>query len=235
MELCRFEAITAKKDGTRGMNWVFTIDPFSCEGCGVCARFCPAGAIWMKKNLKQGQWLRSSTRFGPLIHAKLGIAQENSGKLVNLVRAQARKTAQEEGCNLILVDGPPGIGCPVIASITGSDLVIVVVEPSKSAFHDLTRVVDLTRHFGIETMIVVNKWDLNPEITSELESFARKRNLKVVGKVPYDKTITEAQIKRKAITEYQNNGITGEISRIWEEISRQLNQPPTRIPQNLKL
>jgi MinD superfamily P-loop ATPase len=155
-----------------------------------------------------------------MVHAKLGVAQENSGKLVCVVRSEAKKIAAEEDFDLVIVDGPPGIGCPVIASITGADLVLVVTEPTLSGLHDFTRVADLTRHFGIKTLLLLNKWDLNSEIASELETFARQRDVHMVGKISYDRAITEAQMKGETVIEYHNDGVAVEIKRAWSQVSK---------------
>jgi MinD superfamily P-loop ATPase len=218
--LCRFDAVLVTEGEKHGTAPTFRVDPIACEGCGVCAYFCPTGAISIRKDGQTGEWFRSNTRYGPMIHAKLGIGRENSGKLVTLVRAQARKTAFEEGYDLVLVDGPPGIGCPVIASITGSDLVLVIAEPTLSALHDLSRVVALARHFSIKTLVLINKWDLNPELTSILEIFAQENNISIVGRIPYDRRFTEAQIAKKTIVEYQNNGTVNAIKNAWHEMSK---------------
>ena len=218
MDVCRFGAITNDGPANEMVKWTYRVDPIRCEGCGVCSHFCSAGALYFLP-VTNGEWYVSSTRFGPMVHAKLGVAQENSGKLVNVVRSEARKIAVEEDIDLVLVDGPPGIGCPVIASITGADLVLVVTEPTLSGLHDLSRVTDLTKHFGIKTMLLINKWDLNREIASELEIFGQQRNVQIVGKVTYDKAMTKAQISEKTIVEYQKDGAAAEVKRAWREVS----------------
>lgn len=190
-ELCRFEAIDDD----------FNINPIACEGCGICAHFCPSSAIILKENLS-GHWYISDTPYGTMVHAKLGTAQENSGKLVSLVRAKAKSLAHQSGCSLILVDGPPGTGCPVIASISGVDLTLIVTEPTLSGFHDLERVLSLTRHFKVETAVCINKCDINPQKTQEIKDFCQKENIKVVGTISYDHTITQAQIAGKNLLEY---------------------------------
>jgi len=169
-----------------------------------------------------GEWFISETRCGPMVHARLGVAEENSGKLVSLVRMQARKLAEDRKLDLVLIDGSPGIGCPVIASITAADLVLVVTEPTLSGLHDLGRVADLTRHFGIETLVCVNKCDLNVEIAAEIESQALRRGLKLAGEVGYDRAVTEAQIKRLSVVEYAANGVAGQIRRLWANVQAQL-------------
>lgn len=203
-EVCRFDAIS------KGPK----IDPVSCEGCGVCFRACPNGAIDFKEK-SSGKYFISDTRFGVLVHAKLGIAEENSGRLVSLIRKKAR----EIGSDYILIDGSPGIGCPVIASITGVDLVLVVTEPTLSGLHDLERVVGLTKHFNIKTVVAVNKYDINIENTEKIESFCKLQSIPVIGKVPYDKIVNKAMIDIKTIIEYDpNSAVAKEITKIWKGI-----------------
>ncbi|MBN1845037.1 MAG: 4Fe-4S binding protein [Sedimentisphaerales bacterium] len=215
---CRFHAIKqpAGEEGTSSS--AYRIDPVSCEGCGVCVRVCPSQAIAFEPAVN-GQWYRSRTRHGPLIHAKLGIAEENSGKLVTLVRNHAKEIAERNHLELIIIDGSPGIGCPVIASVTGANLVLVVTEPTLSGRHDLERVADLTKHFGIETLICINKWDLNPEMTADIERLARQRGIPVAGKVRYDNAVTEAQIRRLSVVEYAANGVADDIKTLWTKVA----------------
>ena len=217
-EACRFEAIKRKTDMDEVVSMSFEIDPIACEGCGVCARACPNKAISFESVIN-GQWYRSNTRHGPMVHAKLGIAQENSGKLVTLVRNHARKIAQESHLELVIIDGSPGIGCPVIASITGAHLVLVVTEPTQSGQHDLQRVSELTRHFGIKSLVCVNKWDLNPDITAEIEAQAQQQGFKVTGRVRYDNAVTEAQIKKLSVVEFSENGVAEDIRKLWTRVS----------------
>jgi len=152
------------------------------------------------------------------VHARLGIAEENSGKLVSTVRKAAKELAQERKLELIVIDGSPGIGCPVIASITGADLVLIVTEPTLSGLHDLERIGHLAKHFGIEILVCINKWDLNKDVASQIEAHAHERGLNLAGKVRYDPAVTEAQIKKKSVVEYQNNGISAEIKQLWNEV-----------------
>ncbi|MBL7134633.1 MAG: (4Fe-4S)-binding protein, partial [Phycisphaerae bacterium] len=165
-----------------------------------------------------GQWFISETRCGPMVHARLGVAEENSGKLVTLVRAEAKRIAEDRKLSVILIDGAPGIGCPVIASIAGSDLVLVVTEPTLSGLHDLGRVVDLTKHFGIETLICINKWDLNEELAGRIEDQAAEGGLKVAGRVRYDKAVTEAQIQRRSVVEYARDGVADDVRQLWQVV-----------------
>jgi MinD superfamily P-loop ATPase len=216
-EVCRFQAIVHDGPGSGTTDSTYRIDPIGCEGCGVCAYFCPEEAIEFGP-VVNGHLFVSETRHGPMIHAKLGVAEENSGKLVSLVRTRAKEIARGKEIQLILIDGSPGIGCPVISSITGADHVLVVTEPTLSGLHDLARVSDLTRHFGINTQVCINKWDLNADLTSEIETQARQRGLGVAGKVRYDHAITKAQINRKSVVEYSQNGAAADIKQLWTAI-----------------
>lgn len=220
-QACRFDAVKKSPDSDSITGFNFKIDPISCEGCGVCVRACPVDAINFDP-APNGQWYRSTTRHGTMVHAKLGIAEENSGKLVTLVRDNAKKIAKEENLDLIIVDGSPGIGCPVIASITAADLVLVVTEPTQSGMHDLERVAKLTQHFKIKTLVCINKCDINPDITEQIEQLAKKNDIPVVGKLRYDNAVTKAQINRQSVVEYQQDGIAQEIKNLWTEVSKTL-------------
>jgi MinD superfamily P-loop ATPase len=213
-ELCRFGAIAAPQPGA---NDAFAVDPIACEGCGVCAHFCPAEAIKMAP-VVNGQWFISDTRFGPMVHAQLGVAEENSGKLVGLIRKEAKQIAETQGRPLLIIDGSPGTGCPVIASITGADLVLVVTEPTLSGLHDLQRVADLAKHFGIELQVCINKWDINPDLAAQIETQAAAQGIPVVGRVRYDRAVTEAQIHEKSVIEYSHGEITEEIRKLWKNV-----------------
>ena len=197
LDLCRFDAVRTHETEA-GARCV--VDPVACEGCGVCVRFCPEQAIDFPERLC-GEWMVSDTRCGPMVHARLGVAAENSGKLVATVRQEARRIAEEQGRNLVIVDGPPGIGCPVIASLSGAAQVLVVTEPTVSGEHDLARVLKLAAHFGIPASICVNKWDLNPEMTERIEKQARTVGANVAGRIRYDRSVTQAQIQERAVVE----------------------------------
>jgi len=216
-EVCNFDAALFNGPANNIVKRTYTIDPIACEGCGVCAHFCPVDAIEFKDAVN-GQWFISDTRFGPMVHAKLGIAEENSGKLVSLIRKQAKRIATEQNKQLIIVDGSPGIGCPVIASITGADLVLVVTEPSISGQHDLDRVIELTNHFKIPTAICINKYDINPKIAEAIEKRTVEKNLKVIGKISYDNKVTKAQLVAKSIVEYSNNQLREQIVLLWQRL-----------------
>ncbi|MFH0784942.1 MAG: ATP-binding protein [Pseudomonadota bacterium] len=200
-DLCRFNAITEQ----------FQVDTIRCEGCGVCVDFCPVTAIEFPVQ-RCGEWYISNTRFGPMVHARLGIAEENSGKLVSLVRKEVRQLAEKKGADLIITDGPPGIGCPVIASIGGATALVIVVEPTVSGIHDMERVVDLAAHFKVPGMVVVNKFDLNVEMTETIEELARKHNIAVLGRVSFDPAFTRAMVEGKTLFEY------GESTATWQQV-----------------
>jgi MinD superfamily P-loop ATPase len=215
LSLCRFDAVK-RKNGHDGKA-VYTIDPASCEGCGVCVRFCPPQAIDFPERLS-GEWMVSDTRAGPMVHARLNIAAENSGKLVSTVRREARRIAGEENRSLILVDGPPGIGCPVIASVTGATKVLIVTEPTVSGEHDLERVLALARHFKIPAAVCVNKWDLNGEMTERIEKKAAEAGARVTGRIRYDQSVTSAQMQEKAVVETPSP-CAEDIRAIWDHLN----------------
>jgi MinD superfamily P-loop ATPase len=201
--LCRYNAITN-----------FEVDPLSCEGCGVCHDNCPVNAIRMERVIA-GDWFVSGTRFGTMVHAKLGIAQENSGKLISKVRNRAKEIAREQNLDLIIIDGPPGIGCPVISSITGADLVLVVTEPTLSGLHDLKRVLDLTRHFDIRTAVCINKFDLNEDISNDIRDACSAGDGRFIGEIPYDPLVTQAMVSGKSLMENGNGPAAAGIEKLW--------------------
>ena len=216
-ELCRFDAISFDGSPNDTVAKTFTIDHISCEGCKVCVEFCPVDAIEFNDGIN-GQWFISDTRFGPMVHARLGIAEENSGKLVTLIRKEAKQIADEQGKDLVIVDGSPGIGCPVIASIAGANVVLIVTEPTLSGKHDLDRVADLTANFGIPTLVCINKSDLNRELTAQIAEEAQNRGIKLVGKVRYDKAFTKAQIMKATVIEYTGGLVSEEIKTLWRNV-----------------
>lgn len=214
VQLCRFNAVNMEQNCAQ-------INSISCEGCGVCNYFCPEKAIDFSPEVN-GQWFLSATCHGPMVHARLGIAQENSGKLVSLIRNQAKKLAKNEDRELIIVDGSPGTGCPVIASLTGADLLLAVTEPTMSGRHDLKRVAELAAHFGTPLAICINKWDLNPSLAELIENDARQCNLPVVGRIRYDSAVTEAQIHRRTVVEHAESGAATDIEQLWQAVSAML-------------
>ena len=211
-ELCKWNAITDD----------YRVDSIECEGCGVCYYFCPEKAIDFPQKIC-GEWFISDTRFGSMVHARLGIAEENSGKLVTLVRREAKKLAEEKGMELIITDGAPGVGCPVIASIGGANAVLIVTEPTVSGIHDMTRVAELANFFKIPAMVCVNKYDLNPDKTKEIEQFAKDHDLPFVGKVPFDSIFTKAMVQGKNIFEHDpGSEVCGDVKAIWQKVSGRL-------------
>ncbi len=217
-DLCRFNAIHFNGQANDMVDKTFTIDPISCEGCKVCVEFCPVDAIKFEESIN-GQWFISDTRFGTMVHAKLGIAGENSGKLVTLIRKEAKRIATEQKKDLIIVDGSPGIGCPVIASITGADLVLIVTEPTLSGKHDLGRVADLAAGFKIPTLVTINKFDVNPDMAERIEKDARSRDIKMVGKIRYDEAFTKAQILKSTVLEYTGGAVSEDVKALWRNVT----------------
>jgi len=211
-DLCRWDAISED----------FVVDSIECEGCGVCYYFCPEKAIDFPLNTC-GEWYLSETRFGPMAHARLGIAEENSGKLVTLIRQEGKKLAEKNNLDLLLTDGPPGIGCPVIASMGGAAAVLIVTEPTVSGRHDMERVAELAAFFKIPAMMCVNKFDLNPSQGEAIEAFARERNVSVIGRVPFDPAFTKAMVQGKTIVEFdsQSEGCVA-VKSIWETLAQRL-------------
>jgi len=211
-DMCRWNAIGD----------TFVVDPVACEGCGVCVWFCPETAIDFPVKTC-GQWFLAETRFGPLVHARLGIAEENSGKLVTLVRQEVKKLAQRKGCDLILTDGPPGVGCPVIASLGGATGLIIVTEPTISGLHDLARVVQLAAHFKVPAVVCINKYDLNGELTRQIEAFAEENGLPVVGKLPFEPDFVTALVQGQTVLEYSPaSPAAGALEAIWHKIDTKL-------------
>jgi MinD superfamily P-loop ATPase len=211
-DLCRWNAI----------NENFEINSIECEGCGVCVYFCPEKAINFPENTC-GEWFISNTRFGPMVHARLGIAEENSGKLVTLVRQEARKLAEGKNFDLILTDGPPGVGCPVIASIGGASAVLVVAEPTVSGIHDMQRVVQLTEHFRIPAMLCINKFDLNSDLTADIRDYAKNNGVTWLGQIPFDPIFTKAMVQGQTVFEYNPDSKAGNsIRKIWENLTKKL-------------
>jgi len=209
-DVCRFNAINE-----------FQVDPISCEGCGFCYHICPEEAVTMRENLS-GSWFVSETRYGPLVHARLGIAQENSGKLVTTVRQQAKLIAQKRGLDYLLSDGPPGIGCPVISSISGVSLAVVVTEPTLSGIHDLDRVISVCQHFGVPVLVCINKYDINEDNTREIESSCFSLGIEVASRISFDNVVTEAMVHGLPVVEYTRDGVAHQIEALWQTIFNRL-------------
>jgi MinD superfamily P-loop ATPase len=211
-DLCRYGAIHDLE-----------IDPISCEGCGFCHHVCPDEAITMKDCLS-GHWFISDTRYGPLVHARLGIAEENSGRLVAVVRQTSRSVAEEMGLDYIITDGPPGIGCPVISSLSGANLALIVTEPTLSGIHDMERVLGVCRHFGVPALVCVNKYDINEANTRQIQDYCSGQGIEVVSRIRMDNVFTEALVKGVPVVEYCKNGVSEEIGRLWETIEARLDR-----------
>lgn len=205
-EVCRFDAIHD-----------FVVDPIFCEGCAVCSHACPEKAISMVDDLS-GRWFVSETKHGPLVHAKLGIAQENSGKLVTVVRQNARRIAEEAKKEYVIIDGPPGIGCPVIASLSGVDIALIVTEPTLSGIHDLERIIGVAHHFGIESLVCINKYDLNLHLTEKVKEYCGSNSVELVGRIPFDTLVTEAVVRGVPVVEYSESYVAEAIKKLWQKI-----------------
>ena len=207
ISVCRFNAISED----------FTVDPISCEGCTICSYVCPAGAIKLEENIS-GEWFVSETKYGPFVHAKLGIAEENSGKLVSVVRQKAKEIAEKENLDYVIIDGPPGIGCPVIASLANVDLAMIVTEPTLSGIHDMERVAQVSKHFGIPTKVVINKYDINPDNSEEIKKICQKGNIEVLAQLPFSQKVSESIVQGVPLVEFCSNEIARDISFLWERI-----------------
>ena len=210
-EVCRFDAVIPGED-------TYQVDPLACEGCASCLYQCPEGAIHAEEQ-QAGLWFRSDTRFGPLFHAHLFAGQENSGKLVTMVKQQGRLLALDEGRELLIVDGPPGIGCPVISANAGADLALLVTEPTVSGVHDLERILGTVNHFRVPGLVLINKADINPAQTDHIEAYCRARNIELVGKLPYDQVVTQAMVQGQAVTTYQPQGeMARALRQVWSRV-----------------
>ncbi len=205
-EVCRFDAI---HDGV--------VDLFACDHCGLCAHACPEQAIKMQ-DAHSGDWFVSETRFGPMVHAKLGIAEENSGKLVTMVRKEAMEVAKKEGRTWIIIDGPPGIGCPVTASLAGVDKVLVITEPTLSGIHDMERVLALATHFNIPAQVCINKFDIHLANTRQIEAYCLEKGIELVGKIPFHRGVIEAMVNGKTVIEAEVPEVAPAMHQVWERV-----------------
>jgi MinD superfamily P-loop ATPase len=224
-ELCRFDAVRFDGPGHDRLPQTYRIDALACEGCGVCAHFCDARAIEFAPAVC-GQWFVSATRCGPMVHARMQPGAENSGKLVTVIRQQARQIAAERRSDWILCDGSPGIGCPVIASLTGADLALIVVEPTASGLHDFRRVAQLTRQLRVPARLVVNKADLNPGVAAAMEDEAAVAGVASVGRIPYDPAVTQAQLSRQSVVEASHGPAARAIRDVWCAVQEAIRTPP---------
>lgn len=211
---CRFGAIDKSAD--KNGNICYTIDDLKCEGCSLCHYVCKADAIELSTP-KRGVWMESATRYGTMIHALLDAGGENSGKLVSLVKSKARAKTSEENADILLVDGPPGVGCPVIASISGADLLLVVTEPSQSGKHDMERVIQLADSFKMKVAVCINKWDINPGISDEIDRVAQESGAVSVGRIRYDESVPKILSEGKIIVE-QDGEVSSDIQNVWQNV-----------------
>jgi len=210
IENCRFDAIDDD----------FNIDQFLCEGCGVCGLVCPVSAISYTKR-KAGEIYISQTKYGPMVHALLFLGEENSGKLVTMTRLFASMVAQDYKKPLILIDGSPGIGCPVISSVTNTDYALVVTEPTESGIHDLERLLELIKHFSVKPFVVVNKYDINIGNTERIEEYCKKNDIPVLGRISFDPVVTEAMVEGLPVVEYSpESSVSKEIKNVWESLTK---------------
>ncbi len=220
-DLCHFDAIDMSGEKNNAGVESYKINEFACEGCGLCGYVCPFDAINISDNIT-GKWYVSGTDHGPMVHARLGIAEENSGRLVAQVRNRAAQLAHELKMEQILGDGPPGTGCPVIASVSGADLVLIVTEPTVSGVHDMERVLKLSAHFGIPTRVVINKADLNADQAKKIYNIAEKSGSRVIGKIPFDRNVNDALMAGKTIVEYGKSSAEKAVRQIWIELKKEL-------------
>lgn len=209
-DMCRFDAIE-QVDG------VCRVKPFYCEGCKVCVQFCPADAIAFPQK-HCGDWYVSETRFAPMVHAQLYPGEENSGRLVTELKKRAKSMAEVQGLELVLSDGAPGIGCPVIASLAGTDMAVVITEPTPSGLHDLERVAELCDRFRTKVAVIINKWDVNPEMAETIETLCRDKDYAVICRVPHTRSVVDAMVEGKVITEHDPNELGPLFRQAWDDI-----------------
>jgi MinD superfamily P-loop ATPase len=225
-DVCRFDAIREEAD-----DLIFRVNPLACEGCAACYHQCPEGAIELVPRLC-GHWFRSASRYGPLLHARLRPAQENSGKLVSLVKEEARALAREKGIPFLIVDGPPGIGCPAIAALAEADLALLVAEPTVSGIHDLERALDMADHFRVRTLVTVNKGNLHPEGMDRIEERCRERGVPTLEWIPFDEAVTRAMIRGLPVTEHHpDSPASWALVRLWEDVKRAFRSEEVRSPR----
>ena len=215
-QVCRFDAIALQAGN-------YQVDPVVCDGCAACVHQCPTNAIKMEPQLA-GHWFRSDSRYGPLIHAALRPAQENSGKLVTLVKQQARLLAMDEQYPLIIVDGPPGIGCPVISAVSGANMALVIAEPTVSGVHDMERALEMTRHFHVPAAVCINKADIFLDGANQIEEYCQKQNIEVMGRIPFNSTVTEAMVRGEPVTAFRPKSPASiAIKQIWQNIVKMMH------------
>jgi len=217
IDVCRFRAISGG----------FDVDPISCEGCTICSLVCPSQAIAMEEN-QSGEWYISQTKYGHFVHARLGIAEENSGKLVMKIRQAAQEMAERDRLEHVIIDGPPGIGCPVIASLSGVDLALIVTEPTMSGIHDMKRVADVAAHFSVPTKVIVNKYDINLRNTKAIENICQRRHIEVLARLPFSEKVVQSMVRGLPVVKFCSDGIAHEIADLWQTVALCLTTDQTQ-------
>jgi len=229
-QVCHFDAVLAPS--SREEHYAYSIDTIACEGCAACVYQCLEEAVHMEAKVV-GQWYRSESRYGPLFHAELRPAQENSGKLVTLVKQQARLLALDEGYQAVIVDGPPGIGCPVISAASGADLALIVAEPTAAGIHDMERVLQTTAHFRVPALVCINKADIYPGGAAQIEAYCRERGIEIVGHIPFDMSVTDAMVHGEPVTAWRpETSASRALTDIWQVIAGRLNGLEKKDEQN---
>jgi MinD superfamily P-loop ATPase len=221
-DICRFDAILADED-------LYKVDPIACEGCAACHHQCPVEAIRMEDTVS-GRWFRSETRFGSLFHARLHPGEENSGKLVSLIRQRALQLGRDTDAKWVVVDGSPGIGCPVIAAATGADVALLVAEPTVSGIHDLRRILQTVQHFRIPAAVCINKADVNPTRAADIRDFCRQSAIPIAAEIPYDDAVTRAMIQGTTVTEFANGPVAAQLNAVWQAVRDTLSQAEDQHP-----
>jgi len=211
-EVCEFKAINSSD-----------LNYFKCEGCGLCVHMCPEKALHLE-SIFSAKIFESKTRFGFFVHAEMAIGEGTSGRIVDQIRQKARKIAEQQNKDYIIIDGSPGIGCPVIASITGVDLACIIVEPTLSGIHDLERIFQVTQHFKVKSVVCINKYDLNKHNSDNIIQFCNENNIKVVGKIPFNEIVPESIIQGKSTFELPENPVSDQITKIWENIRKAMSR-----------
>ncbi len=225
-DVCRFDAVIPPRPepsgATREAVAPYSIDPIACEGCAACVYGCPEEAIHMEPQVA-GHWFRSDSRYGPLFHAALRPAQENSGKLVTLVKQQARLLALDGNYDAVIVDGPPGIGCPVISAVSGADLALIVAEPTAAGIHDMERVLATAAHFRVPAVVCTNKADIFPAGAEQIAGYCREHGIEIVGNIPFDTSVTEAMVQGRPVTQFRPDAPASRaLSQIWRDVAARL-------------